>query len=743
MKRFGSSLRYRLLFFGFLLGVLPVVSLGIITYHIAAGTVQEKTNEANQLVLDQTQFRIDQSMKTLNSAVFEVLGIARVESLLDRTYQNTYEDKRDFSDAVNAINQVRAEDLTFHTKIISLSAGWTLDNTGFITPTEEDLALRNQMLQEIRESSAHSYWTSDLENVYLVKQLPVFSQNPKGMIIVSFPLEEMARKLGDIRQLGSLLILNKHQAAVTGQTPFTPGADWSAIPAIQEMVHSGQLSGSVQGKVQGNDSTIVFRKSEYSGWSYLTVVNLDDLYHDSKQIAWYTLLIVTMIILVSILTIMLGSRSVYRPISQLSRFVLSSVGSVKQERDELALIGDGVRTLLSSQAIMKTQIQDHFVLRLLQEDVSSKELQKKQELFPQYVKWSTFAVAVIQIDTLEGTNYRDQDRELLMFALNNMVGEIIAEENRLPPVLTGRSQVTIIGTELQENLHFKRQLLDIGEQICDAVEQFLKLKITIGFSRFYMDWSQASKACREGLEVLKYRDRLEDAHMLFMDDISPAMVGTANYPKELEVDLREAILLAQRERVEELTSRFVHTVFARGMKPFEYRFMLLRLLISIYQWIQDENIQVEGNYGDWLEHLNELGTKADVEKWLRGIIDPIVTELEQRLHSQFISISEDVKRMIYQEYDSELTLDVIASRLNYHPKYIGTVFKNETGIPFSEYLSGYRVQIAKQWLVETDLKISQIAERLKYNNPGNFVRFFRKEVGMTPGQYREQYSSRA
>jgi|GEM_PF-4237788 hypothetical protein len=56
MNRIGSKLRYRLLLYGFLLGVLPVVTLGIITYHIASSTIQDKINEANQLLLDQTVF---------------------------------------------------------------------------------------------------------------------------------------------------------------------------------------------------------------------------------------------------------------------------------------------------------------------------------------------------------------------------------------------------------------------------------------------------------------------------------------------------------------------------------------------------------------------------------------------------------------------------------------------------------------------------------------------------------------
>jgi AraC-type DNA-binding domain-containing proteins len=47
------------------------------------------------------------------------------------------------------------------------------------------------------------------------------------------------------------------------------------------------------------------------------------------------------------------------------------------------------------------------------------------------------------------------------------------------------------------------------------------------------------------------------------------------------------------------------------------------------------------------------------------------------------------------------------------------------------------MDMAKKWLKESDLKIVEIAERLQYNNSANFIRSFRKTIGMTPGQYRE------
>ncbi|MGO4350167.1 helix-turn-helix transcriptional regulator [Paenibacillus sp. MCAF9] len=88
-----------------------------------------------------------------------------------------------------------------------------------------------------------------------------------------------------------------------------------------------------------------------------------------------------------------------------------------------------------------------------------------------------------------------------------------------------------------------------------------------------------------------------------------------------------------------------------------------------------------------------------------------------------------------------MSLELCAGRINYHPDYVSRVFRKETGVTFSEYLSRYRLQMAKIWLAETDMKVAEIADKLQYNIAQNFIRYFRKMENITPGQYRELHKS--
>jgi YesN/AraC family two-component response regulator len=121
---------------------------------------------------------------------------------------------------------------------------------------------------------------------------------------------------------------------------------------------------------------------------------------------------------------------------------------------------------------------------------------------------------------------------------------------------------------------------------------------------------------------------------------------------------------------------------------------------------------------------------------------PFLNHLEHKLEQQYQSISSQIIHLIETGFGTDLTLEVCARRMNYSPNYLTKVFRKETGVNFSDYLADYRMKMAKRWLIDTDMKISEIAEKLKYNTPANFIRYFRKMEGTTPGQYRENYMNK-
>lgn len=90
-----------------------------------------------------------------------------------------------------------------------------------------------------------------------------------------------------------------------------------------------------------------------------------------------------------------------------------------------------------------------------------------------------------------------------------------------------------------------------------------------------------------------------------------------------------------------------------------------------------------------------------------------------------------------------MTLAECAQELGYHPSYIWRVLKNTRDITFTDYIAEQKLRIATRLLEETELSVSEIAERLSYSNAQNFIRLFKKHMGITPGQYRKHSREKA
>ncbi|MDE5548471.1 MAG: helix-turn-helix transcriptional regulator, partial [Clostridia bacterium] len=82
-----------------------------------------------------------------------------------------------------------------------------------------------------------------------------------------------------------------------------------------------------------------------------------------------------------------------------------------------------------------------------------------------------------------------------------------------------------------------------------------------------------------------------------------------------------------------------------------------------------------------------------------------------------------------------------AKELGYHEKYLSTAFHKATGIPLKRYLVSERLNEAKRLLADTNYTVAEVAYYLNFENPHNFSRFFKKECGITPLEYRTQLTT--
>ncbi len=86
--------------------------------------------------------------------------------------------------------------------------------------------------------------------------------------------------------------------------------------------------------------------------------------------------------------------------------------------------------------------------------------------------------------------------------------------------------------------------------------------------------------------------------------------------------------------------------------------------------------------------------------------------------------------------EEDLSLNSLASYVNFSPNHLSAVFKQETGQPFIKYLTDYRMDQAKELLSTTNKKSNEIGIMVGYKDPHYFSYLFKKTQGVTTTQYR-------
>lgn len=96
------------------------------------------------------------------------------------------------------------------------------------------------------------------------------------------------------------------------------------------------------------------------------------------------------------------------------------------------------------------------------------------------------------------------------------------------------------------------------------------------------------------------------------------------------------------------------------------------------------------------------------------------------------------KDFVWRNCFKRVRLSDAARAVSMAPKYLSRIFKEETGVGFSEFRLQVQLGKARELLDSGGLNVSQIADKLGYKNPESFVRQFKKIAGMTPARYRQK-----
>lgn len=145
------------------------------------------------------------------------------------------------------------------------------------------------------------------------------------------------------------------------------------------------------------------------------------------------------------------------------------------------------------------------------------------------------------------------------------------------------------------------------------------------------------------------------------------------------------------------------------------------------------------------EILEEFSTKRILCRENAGallkslLVGLLRTQVEST--SQSTSAVKQIIAYINAHYDQAMTNRFFSQLSGYHEYYLNRLFIKHTGSTLRQYILDVRISHAKKMLLNTDLPLSAIGEKVGFNSNTYFSKYFRQATGITPTQFRQKYKN--
>ena len=216
------------------------------------------------------------------------------------------------------------------------------------------------------------------------------------------------------------------------------------------------------------------------------------------------------------------------------------------------------------------------------------------------------------------------------------------------------------------------------------------------------------------------------------------------YPMEKENELLNRVRMGDRQGAKKILNELLAVIFLHTSGNIELiKARVLELVVVISRAAVEGGAKLDKLLGLNYSFISELASKnkfEDVCFWIVKVLDTFLDTVYEARSIKNSKLLEEAIQYIRENYHEKLSLENVAEKIYISPYYLSHLFKEELGITFLEYLTRIRMEEAKKLLMDRSLTILDISLRIGYDDPGYFSKVFKKNIGVSPSQYRKQTS---
>ncbi|NLM12829.1 MAG: response regulator [Epulopiscium sp.] len=428
-------------------------------------------------------------------------------------------------------------------------------------------------------------------------------------------------------------------------------------------------------------------------------------------------------------------RYILKPINSIEFTEL--LKEVKHLLDEEIRSKNDIETLKINYKKSLPLLKERFLNHWIEDYVSDEFIEENIHLLDFDIDQRNLALAVIRPDELvkkEKDIKNLKNKNLLKMAIFNICEEVVQEHNLGTIFMKINEMVVIIPLKENETVKSSSRIAVALEQIRIAVQKYLDTTVTIGVGNICTNKSMLYKTYASALAALDYTIMLGNNKIIYIDDIEPAQ-NDINFEEGDERELLGSIRIGQKEKIEEAVLKVLAKVEGSQVSLSDYQIYIVEVFSSIMRLIKNMDLDINKIFPDnvnFFTIINSFRTKEEVKEWLLEVCFKVTEEFSLKRSSSKSDIIERAQKYIDDNYwDAELSAEKLCNYLHISTNYFSALFKKETKLNFTSYLTKVRIEKAKELLRNTDLKAFDIGNKVGYTEGHYFSYVFKKITGLT------------
>lgn len=414
---------------------------------------------------------------------------------------------------------------------------------------------------------------------------------------------------------------------------------------------------------------------------------------------------------------------------------------------------------------IRREKEDKDLVRKYMEEMRENTEHEKQKFFEQMIAGNLSMADALETGKKYEMNLSAGMYNLLLFRFtlgkeNRKSGELLGEAEYAIEKLTERLEYVFEFQRGVEGWAFllmadnEEQMSERVKELSKDLEEIMKNYSTIayfgGIGQPVARLRELEESFREAERALAARFTMELNRIISVEDIRMAQnvdtlddieITSFGEIEKTRTMLEKFLNNGAEDEIDEFVDVYINELPEENLKSVLMRQYIIMdayiVMMSFYEKIEGIEGEMQAQSEELKNSMKTIQTLEEIKNYIRMLLKKIIgvrDTISGRRYSDIIEIAKDQIRKTYMS--DEISLNTIAAEVGMSPSYFSSIFSKEMGKTFVEYLTEIRMDRAKELLMCSSMKTSEIGYEVGYKDPHYFSYIFKKTQNCTPKEFR-------